>query len=70
MTAIGHPLVGDPVYGRPPAGARQAGPAALGFPRQALHAGLLGFDHPATGLRLRFESDLPAELAELLRCLE
>ena len=70
MTAIGHPLVGDPAYGKPSAAARAAKPQALDFPRQALHAGLLGFTHPTTGQRLRFESPLPAELAGLLRSLE
>ena len=68
MTALGHPLVGDPVYGRTPTAARHS-PAAA-FNRQALHAWLLGFDHPATGEHLRFESDLPADLAELIRSLE
>jgi len=59
---IGHPLVGDPVYGRRGA---PAGPLA-GFPRQALHAGRLGFRHPATGAEHVFESPLPADLAFLV----
>jgi 23S rRNA pseudouridine1911/1915/1917 synthase len=74
MTEIGHPLVGDPVYGKAPARARlldgPAGAALKGFSRQALHAWLLGFDHPITGEHLRFESALPADLAELLANLE
>ena len=66
---IGHPLVGDPVYGRrrtPPAGlaAEQAGALAR-FPRQALHAASLGFRHPVTGERLDFETPPPADMAEL-----
>jgi 23S rRNA pseudouridine1911/1915/1917 synthase len=68
---IGHALVGDPVYGRGRAAPRDSLPpgaaAALGgFPRQALHAALLGFVHPVTGEALRFESPLPADIAGLL----
>lgn len=75
MTELGHPLIGDPVYGRArPAQAKQLAPAAaavlLGFSRQALHAWLLGFEHPVTGKKLHFEIGLPADLAELLRVLE
>jgi 23S rRNA pseudouridine1911/1915/1917 synthase len=75
MTDLGYPLIGDPVYGRArPAKVKQLAPAAtaalLGFPRQALHAWLLGFEHPVSGKRLRFEIGLPADLAELLRVLE
>src|SRR5712691_2548337 len=59
LAHIGHPLIGDPAYGaragrrRAHAGAGPAGAAIAGFPRQALHARLLGFIHPATGERLR-----------------
>jgi 23S rRNA pseudouridine1911/1915/1917 synthase len=71
MTALGNPLVGDPVYGKPPALGRQRRPETLlAFGRQALHARLLGFDHPATGEHLRFEAGLPADLANLVRSLE
>jgi 23S rRNA pseudouridine1911/1915/1917 synthase len=70
LTAIGHPLVGDPVYGKPSAAARTAKTEALGFGRQALHAWLLGFDHPATGRHLRFESPMPTDLANLISSLE
>jgi 23S rRNA pseudouridine1911/1915/1917 synthase len=37
------------------------------FPRQALHARVLGFVHPTTGEKLRFEQELPADFAELLQ---
>jgi 23S rRNA pseudouridine1911/1915/1917 synthase len=40
------------------------------FGRQALHAHTLGFDHPATGQHLSFESALPADMAELLEALD
>jgi len=42
---------------------------AAGFGRQALHAASLGFTHPATGEKLRFDSPLPADMAELLAAL-
>jgi 23S rRNA pseudouridine1911/1915/1917 synthase len=70
LADLGHPLLGDLVYG---AGFRaseallpavaQAALRRLG--RQALHAAVLGFEHPITGERLRFTSDLPFELAQL-----
>jgi 23S rRNA pseudouridine1911/1915/1917 synthase len=70
----GHPLIGDPVYGTRAGRAltrlAPAGAAISAFPRQALHARLLGFSHPATGDKLRFDSPLPADLAELKRNLE
>jgi len=70
----GHPLIGDPVYGgragRSAACLGSAGAAAAAFPRQALHARLLGFHHPATGEWLAFESPLPADMAELEGNLE
>lgn len=74
LSHIGHPLIGDPVYGRGH-GARlsripQASREAVrAFPRQALHAAVLGFDHPVTGEPLSFESPLPRDLTGLLRAL-
>lgn len=74
MTHIGHPLVGDPVYGRArklASGApREAVEALAGFRRQALHAHRLGFRHPTTGERHMFESHMPNDLRELVYCLE
>ncbi|MEM1313870.1 MAG: RluA family pseudouridine synthase [Pseudomonadota bacterium] len=74
MAWLGHPLIGDPVYGRvqPVAEAAmgQAGQAALAaFPRQALHAGVLGFAHPVGGAPLRFEAPPPADFAGLAAAL-
>lgn len=70
----GHPLIGDPTYGsragRAIARAGSTGAALAGFPRQALHARLLGFDHPVSGRRLRFESPLPADMEGLITNLE
>lgn len=74
LTHAGHPLVGDPVYGRGRS-ARLAGlPEPVrrtlhDFPRQALHAAVLGFAHPVNGDQLRFESALPADMAALLAAL-
>ncbi len=61
MTSIGHPLVGDEVYG----------PAKCPFKLQGqcLHAMVLGFVHPRTGEYMEFSADLPAYFEELLRKL-
>jgi 23S rRNA pseudouridine1911/1915/1917 synthase len=70
MQSIGHPLVGDPVYGRRPSGESAAARALLAaFPRQALHAARLELAHPASGERLGWESAPPPDLLELLRGL-
>ncbi len=65
MTSIGHPLLGDPAYGRTPARLKVV-LAEHKFARQALHAAVLGFIHPVSGTPLRFESPLPADMAGLL----
>ncbi|MGL4239997.1 MAG: RluA family pseudouridine synthase [Beijerinckiaceae bacterium] len=74
MAHLGHPLLGDALYGSgfrtkarnlPPAA--QNALAALN--RQALHAAILGFEHPRTGETMRFESAPPPDLAELERSL-
>ncbi len=67
MLSIGHPLVGDPLYGRP--GPLRATLAQLGFARQALHARVLGFRHPVSGHELRFESETPCDMKELIAAL-
>jgi 23S rRNA pseudouridine1911/1915/1917 synthase len=73
LAHIGLPVVGDPVYGgrrRLIAGASAELAAALkGFPRQALHARHLAFDHPESGERLAFEAPLPADFEALLAVL-
>ena len=73
LAHTGTPVVGDRLYGR----ARQAAGASpqaqaiiRAFERQALHAELLGFLHPATGQAVRFESELPVEMRELIGVLE
>ena len=59
----GWPLLGDPLYGRPP---KPLAAAATRLGRQALHAALLELDHPATAARLRFEAPLPDDMAAAL----
>ena len=61
LAAIGHPVAGDPLYGR-----REGALARLGLRRQFLHAYRLDIDHPTTGQRLSFRRDLPPDLAEPL----
>ncbi len=65
LASIGHPLVGDPVYGRSPSSIRSL-LARIGFARQALHAARLGFIHPVSGQRLAFVSMLPVDMRELI----
>jgi len=68
LTNIGHPLIGDQTYGR----GRASGlpDEARAFPRQALHANLIGFRHPASGDYMEFSSPLPADIARLVEVLE
>jgi 23S rRNA pseudouridine1911/1915/1917 synthase len=66
LAHFGAPCLADPLYGAgAPAPAVKAAIAEAGLTRQALHAAVLGFVHPITGEALRFESDLPPELARL-----
>ncbi|HTK59125.1 MAG TPA: RluA family pseudouridine synthase [Sphingomicrobium sp.] len=68
MASIGHPLVGDPVYGRGKTAHREL-LNQLDFKRQALHAAHLGFVHPVTKGRLSFDSALPSDMQELFTAL-
>lgn len=75
MTSIGHPLVGDQTYGRPRAARTRGLPPEArdrlaSFPRQALHAYLLGFSHPSSGEHMIFESPMPSDINLLLKFLE
>lgn len=71
MAHVGHPLVGDPEYG---AAFRtkvnllpeEARPVVRRFARQALHAYLLQIEHPRSGEVMRFESELPRDMLELI----
>jgi len=65
LASIGHALVGDPVYGRANPRLRPI-LQRIGFRRQALHAAVLGFIHPVTGEKVRFESPIPSDMRELI----
>jgi 23S rRNA pseudouridine1911/1915/1917 synthase len=73
-----HPVIGDPTYGArggrrlaaTPQSATAQAERIRAFPRQALHAGRLGFVHPATGEQLVFDSVIPPDMQELLANLE
>ncbi len=74
LSHAGHGLIGDQVYG----GRRKLSEKAVGaaaaeavraFPRQALHAATLGFEHPISGAAMRFEAPLPADMANLIETL-
>jgi len=74
MAKIGHPLIGDPTYGKATQARRgrlapAARAAANAFPRQALHATLLGFSHPRTGEFLSWHSESPADFKGLEQTL-
>ena len=72
LAHLGHPIVGDPVYGRlrVPRGATSQLIAALrAFKRQALHAERLELEHPATGQRLHWTAPLPDDMQALLDAL-
>jgi len=60
MASLGHPLIGDAVYG---------GTAMGGLDRQALHAFRLAFDHPISGQPLSFSADMPCDIASALPSL-
>lgn len=75
MAALGHPLIGDKDYGKGfltksallPEPVRSL---VANFPRQALHAWLLGFQHPATGETLHFEAEPPADFESLVEAFK
>jgi 23S rRNA pseudouridine1911/1915/1917 synthase len=78
LAHIKHPVVGDPVYGKRGSGfgaqgsakEKKAIEALQTFPRQALHATELKFQHPRTNKAMRFKSELPKDMAKLLRQLQ
>ncbi len=67
MASLGHPLLGDPVYGGN--GSRFEADQRKYIHGQCLHAGELVLTHPRTGTQMRFEAPLPADFAALLEIL-
>ncbi|WP_255553136.1 23S rRNA pseudouridine(1911/1915/1917) synthase RluD [Denitromonas iodatirespirans] len=65
MAHIGHPLVGDPVYGK----RRCLDPILQAFPRQALHATQLGLIHPVSGEAMSWEAPMPDDMQTLIASL-
>ena len=61
MAYLGHPVAGDPVYGPKK--------VIKSLEGQCLHAKSIAFDHPVTGERMRFDSELPAYFTDFLRTL-
>ncbi|HXF18682.1 MAG TPA: RluA family pseudouridine synthase [Burkholderiales bacterium] len=70
MNSIGHPLIGDPVYGAKPQLVKALPVGARTFPRQALHAARLELIHPGSGKKLGWDSALPADIATLISQLK
>jgi 23S rRNA pseudouridine1911/1915/1917 synthase len=73
MASIGHPVVGDTLYGAPrELQARKPAKAAksLSLPRNFLHSTTLQLDHPRTGQALSFSCPLPAELQRFMASLQ
>ena len=73
LASLGHPVLGDATYG--PGARRWPGRPALeqalrAFPRQALHAAQVRFQHPTTGFCMTFSSPVPADMAVLLTLLQ
>ncbi len=74
MAHLGHPLLGDGVYGggfftKAKQLSEEAQQALKALGRQALHARALGFEHPVTGEELLFESEPPEDFADLVETL-
>ena len=75
LAHIGHPLIGDPLYGPGFKSKLRKLPEPLrgmleSLDRQALHAAELAFVHPGTGRLLKFNSELPADLAEIVQAFK
>ena len=66
LSSIGHPIVGDTLYGAPAEIRGERGSEILALPRQFLHAAKVEFRQPRSGKPLKFESDLPQELRDFL----
>lgn len=74
LSHIGHPLIGDPIYGGrvrfPKQASQELKDALINFNRQALHSKKLSLTHPVTGESMTWKSDLPSDMQELLKTLK
>ena len=75
LTSIGHPLIGDPQYGRSPLKKSSTVSAELSqtisnFRRQALHAEILGFKHPSSREWLEFSVPIPDDFQKLVKAIQ
>jgi 23S rRNA pseudouridine1911/1915/1917 synthase len=76
MASLGHPVVGDTLYGAPgelrerPQGRYRKGPPTISLPRNFLHAAELELSHPRTGERIALAIPLPPELQDFLMAVE
>ncbi|MGH9453653.1 MAG: RluA family pseudouridine synthase, partial [Terriglobia bacterium] len=69
LASIGHPVVGDTVYGAP-SKIRLGGVEQRTLSRTFLHAAALEFSHPSTGEQMRFTAPLPGELREVIKLVQ
>lgn len=69
FASSGHPVLGDDTYGKKTS-ITLSGNRKLRFPRQMLHAKVLGFRHPVTGRKMRFTSPIPNDMQEALNALK
>ena len=75
LTSIGHPLIGDPQYGKSPLKqlsgiSTELSQTLTNFKRQALHAEILGFEHPVSGEWLEFKAPFPDDYKILLKAIQ
>jgi len=68
FASIGHPVLGDKTYGKKTT--LDTGERRITFPRQMLHAELLGFTHPATGEYMEFRTEMPEDMTDLIALLK
>ena len=75
LTSIGHPVIGDPKYGKSPLKqlsgiSTELSQTLTKFKRQALHAEILGFEHPVSGEWLEFKAPFPDDYKILLKAIQ
>lgn len=68
FSSIGHPVLGDKTYGKKTT--LDTGKQKITFPRQMLHAELLGFTHPATGEYMEFRTEMPQDMTGIIGLLK